>query len=248
MILELDCGNSFIKWRVVDPAKHDSISGSGIATEADGLLVDLLSLSPITVSKCRLVSVRSDSETALLVEAIVKSLGVEVMCAAPAKELGGVKNGYKDFQRLGLDRWLAIVGAYQLCRRPCVVIDLGTAVTIDLVGEQGKHLGGYIAPGISLLTSQLRTHTKRILYDEQEARAALSDAAPGRSTSEAVERGCLKMLHSYIESQIDSAAHYLGRQPEVFVTGGDASLFAEGRSVKRVPDLVFKGLAIACPL
>jgi type III pantothenate kinase len=245
MILELDCGNSFIKWRVLDPIGQDSILGSGIATEADGLLVELLSL-PVTISKCRLVSVRSDSETALLVGAIARTLGVEVLCAAPSKKLGGVTNGYKE--RLGLDRWLAIVGAYQLCRGPCVVIDLGTAVTVDLIDEGGQHLGGYIAPGMSLLTAQLRTHTKRILYDEQEAKAALSDVAPGRSTSEAVERGCLNMLHSYIESQIDSAAHYLGRQPEVFVTGGDVSLLAERRPVKKVPDLVFKGLAIACPL
>ncbi|CDZ95641.1 type III pantothenate kinase [Pseudomonas saudiphocaensis] len=247
MILELDCGNSFIKWRVLDPIGQGSILGSGIATEADGLLVELLSL-PVTISKCRLVSVRSDSETALLVGAIARSLGVEVLCAAASEKLGGVTNGYKDFQRLGLDRWLAIVGAYQLCRGPCVVIDLGTAVTVDLIDEGGQHLGGYIAPGMSLLTAQLRTHTKRILYDEQEAKAALSDVAPGRSTSEAVERGCLKMLHSYIESQIDSAAHYLGGQPEVFVTGGDVSLLAERRPVKKVPDLVFKGLAIACPL
>lgn len=247
MILELDCGNSFIKWRVLDPAGQGGILGAGIATEADGLLAELLSL-PVTIYKCRLVSVRSDSETDLLVGAIARSLGVEVLCAAPSEKLGGVTNGYKDFQRLGLDRWLAIVGAYQLCHGPCVVIDLGTAVTVDLIDESGKHLGGYIAPGMSLLTAQLRTHTKRILYDEQEAKAALSDVAPGRSTSEAVERGCLKMLHSYIESQIDSAAHYLGGQPEVFVTGGDVSLLAKRRPVKKVPDLVFKGLAIACPL
>lgn len=248
MILELDCGNSFIKWRVINPAAHGRVQAFGVSAEVDQLLGELISLSSIRISKCRLVSVRSDNETGLLVGAIARSLGIEVMCAASSRMLGGVTNGYKDFQRLGLDRWLAIVGAYQLCRRACVVIDLGTAVTIDLVGEGGEHLGGYITPGMSLLTEQLRTHTKRILYDAQEARAALSDTTPGRSTSEAVERGCLKMLCGYIESQIAGAAHYLGEQPEVFVTGGDASLFNGGRQVRFVPDLVFKGLAIACPL
>jgi len=248
MILELDCGNSFIKWRVIDPAAHGGVQASGVSGEVDHLLDELLALSSVRISKCRLVSVRSDSETELLAGAIAKSLGIEVVCAASSKGLGGVTNGYKDFQRLGLDRWLAIVGAYQLCGRPCIVIDLGTAVTIDLVGEGGEHLGGYITPGMSLLTEQLRTHTKRILYDAQEAQAALSDTSPGRSTSEAVERGCLKMLHGYIESQIASAAYYFGEQPEIFVTGGDASLFCGGGEVKRVPDLVFKGLAIACPL
>lgn len=246
MILELDCGNSFIKWRVIDRTAKDDVRGSGVASAAEPLLAELSALS--SISGCRLVSVRSDDETRRLVESISQALAVEVVCAAPSRVLGGVTNGYRNFQRLGLDRWLAIVGAYQLCRGPCVVIDLGTAVTIDLVGEGGAHLGGYITPGMSLLTEQLRTHTKRILYDEQEARAALNNTTPGRSTSEAVERGCLAMLRGYIESQIASAAQHIGARPEVFVTGGDMSLFAEGHLVKREPDLVFKGLAIACPL
>lgn len=248
MILELDCGNSFIKWRVLNPAADNGVQASGVVSEVDYLLSELISLSSIKISKCRLVSVRGDNETKLLAGVIANSLGIEVVSAVSSRELGGVINGYKDFQRLGLDRWLALVGAYQLCSGPCVVIDLGTAVTIDMVGSGGEHLGGYITPGMSLLTEQLRTHTKRILYDAQEAQAALSDTSPGRSTSEAVERGCLMMLRGYIDSQIASAAQYLGTQPEIFVTGGDAALFGSGRQVRRVPDLVFKGLAIACPL
>lgn len=179
---------------------------------------------------------------------MASSLAVEVACAEPALTLGGVTNGYADVQRLGLDRWLAVVAAYQLCHRPCIVIDLGTAVTIDLITRDGTHLGGYITPGIGLLTDQLRTHTKRILYDAEEARVALSDMSPGRSTSEAVERGCLRMLRSYINDQITYAAHCLGGDPVIYVTGGDAALLSEVHPVEFVPDLVFRGLAIACPL
>ncbi|AFN79459.1 type III pantothenate kinase [Stutzerimonas nitrititolerans] len=248
MILELDCGNSFIKWRVIDLDASGIIHASGLADEPERLLEELLSLCPITISHCRLVSVRSDTETRLLTEVISGSLGVEVVCAMPTIKLAGVTNGYEDFQRLGLDRWLAVVAAYQLCSKSCVVIDLGTAVTIDLVAGDGRHLGGYITPGMALLTEQLRTHTKRILYSAEEARMALSDTSPGRSTSEAVERGCLRMLRSYIEDQIVCAARCLGEEPAIYVTGGDASLFAEARQVEFVPDLVFKGLAIACPL
>jgi len=56
------------------------------------------------------------------------------------------------------------------------------------------------------------------------------------------------MLRSYIEDQIVCAARCLGEEPAIYVTGGDASLFTEARQVEFVPDLVFKGLAIACPL
>lgn len=248
MILELDCGNSFIKWRVIDREASGIVHASGVSGELDQLLEELLSLCAISISRCRLVSVRGDVETRLLTETIAGSLGVEVVCAAPSTMLGGVTNGYEDVQRLGLDRWLAVVAAYQLCRKPCVVIDLGTAVTIDLVAGGGRHLGGYITPGMALLTELLRTHTKRILYSAEEARVALSDTSPGRSTSEAVERGCLKMLRSYIEDQIVCATQCFEQEPVTYVTGGDASLFTEARQVEFVPDLVFKGLAIACPL
>lgn len=248
MILELDCGNSFIKWRVISPGAAGAVHAAGVASESEQLLNELLSLHSIGISHCRMVSVRSDAETCLLKDLIARSLAVDVVCAGPSAMLGGVANGYVDHQRLGLDRWLAVVAAYQLCHKPCVVIDLGTAVTIDLVGEDGKHLGGYITPGIALLTEQLRTHTKRILYDAEEAQMALRDTSPGRSTSEAVERGCLKMLRSYIHDQLVYAAECLGAEPVVYVTGGDASLFTEARQVQFVPDLVFKGLAIACPL
>lgn len=247
MILELDSGNSFIKWRVISPGPNGIVHASGVAGEPEQLLKELLSCS-ISISRCRMVSVRGDAETRLLTEVIASSLGIEVICAAPSAMLAGVTNGYEDFRRLGLDRWLAVVAAYQLCREPCVVIDLGTAVTIDLIARGGRHLGGYITPGMALLTEQLRIHTKRILYDAEEARVALSDTSPGRSTSEAVERGCLRMLRSYIEDQIAYAAQCLGSEPVIYVTGGDASLFAEARQVEFVPDLVFKGLAIACPL
>lgn len=247
MILELDCGNSFIKWRVVTRDTPITVVAKGVVNTTCSLQSELLAQSS-TVSHCRLVSVRSDDETRLIVNTLVDALGIDVVCAAPAAVLGGVTNGYTDFNRLGLDRWLAVVGAYNLCRSPCVIIDLGTAVTIDLVGEGGKHLGGYITPGMALLTEQLRTHTRRILYDADEAKAALSDSSPGRSTSEAVERGCLKMLCSYIEAQIADAARYLGKYPVVYVTGGDASLFAEAHQVQSAPDLVFQGLAIACPI
>ena len=247
MILELDCGNSYVKWRLVTAGEPVDIVSRGVAATTAALLSEILALSsPIT--KCRLVSVRSDDETHVLVTTLREELGVDVLCATPAAALGEVTNGYDDFRRLGLDRWLAVVGAYHLCRAPCIVIDLGTAVTIDLVAEGGRHLGGYITPGMALLTEQLRTHTRRILYDAKEARVALSDASPGRSTSEAVERGCLKMLCRYIEAQIADAAQYLGEGAEIYVTGGDASLFAEKHQVQSVPDLVFHGLAIACPI
>ncbi|MCY1382850.1 Type III pantothenate kinase [compost metagenome] len=72
---------------------------------------------------------------------------------------------------------------------------------------------------------------------------------PGRSTVEAVERGCLLMLRGFVQAQIELAAEHLGDDFEVFLTGGDALLVRDVSPRARVlPDLVFTGLAIACPL
>lgn len=78
---------------------------------------------------------------------------------------------------------------------------------------------------------------------------ALHSLVPGRSTAEAVERGCSLMLQGFVRTQQAMAAELLGESFEVFLTGGDASLVVDVIPGARViPDLVFVGLEIACPL
>ncbi|WP_019340914.1 type III pantothenate kinase [Stutzerimonas stutzeri] len=246
MILELDCGNSLIKWRVIADA-NGALLVSGVAGQPMELVQELLSQSLGGINRCRLVSVRGDAETNALVGELEGALGVGVQRVCPAKQIAGVVNGYWEQNRLGLDRWLAIIAAYHMCRGPCLVIDLGTAVTVDLVAFDGRHLGGYIAPGIALLRGQLLAHTRRIQYEPAESSNALDDITPGRSTVEGVERGCLIMLRSYVASQIGFAGDQLGKDFTIYVTGGDAALVADFPGVRCVPDLVFSGLALACP-
>ena len=192
---------------------------------------------------------RTEDETNALVAALVAAFSVEVKKAEPSQELAGVRNGYDEFARLGLDRWLALLGGYHLVKAACVVIDLGTAVTSDFVSAAGEHLGGFICPGMPLMRNQLRTHTRRIRYDDVSAEQALSSLAPGRATVEAVERGCTLMLQGFVLTQVEQAKVLWGENFTLFITGGDASLVTQVvPSARVVPDLVFVGLAIACPL
>ncbi|WP_454254381.1 pantothenate kinase [Pseudomonas sp. Marseille-Q8238] len=249
MILELDCGNSLIKWRlIVAEARNGRVLG-GVVGSADELFVALGDIAGLVVSACRLVSVRSDEETTELALRIEQAFSVPVLQAKAAQILCGVSNGYSDYARLGLDRWLALVGAYQLCGRACLVLDLGTAVTSDFVTAGGEHLGGYICPGVPLMRNQLRTHTRKIRYDDVAAEQALSNLLPGRSTVEAVERGCSLMLRGFVLTQLELAREHWGDAFTVYLTGGDASLVSEMLpGAHLVPDLVFVGLAAACPL
>ncbi len=246
MILELDCGNSFIKWRVLNG--NISVCG-GVADTNAALVSAVLAHAALRVRHCRLVSVRSDDETAALIAMLETSFGVEVLSAQPARAVAGVRNGYEDFERLGLDRWLALLGGFELAKGACLILDFGTAVTSDFVAADGAHIGGFICPGLPLMRSQLRTHTRRIRYDNVLAEQALHSCTPGRSTAEAVERGCLLMLRGFVMTQLQLAHEYWGDDLVVFLTGGDAGLVADVvPEAKLVQDLVFVGLAVACPI
>lgn len=247
MILELDCGNSFIKWRALAGDASQVICGGVVGSDDE--LMQAVQAQSLRLRACRLVSVRTDAETQSLVELISRRFGIECICAQPVPELAGVRNGYEQYQQLGLDRWLALVGAYLQAGKACLVLDLGTAVTADFVSANGEHLGGFICPGVPLMRNQLRTHTRRIRYSDDVAERAQQENGPGRTTAEAVERGCSLMLQGFVATQLELAGEYLGDVFVVFLTGGDAALavdMAPGAIV--APDLVFKGLAAACPL
>jgi len=248
MILELDCGNSFIKWRVIRVDEFAIVAG-GVVDSDEALIATLRQLPDLALEKCRLVSVRNSAETEKIVAALAQEFSIQTVCASAMQSMAGVRNGYEDYTRLGLDRWLAVVGAYHLAGRACVVIDLGTAATSDFVMSDGEHLGGFICPGMPLMRNQLRTHTRRIRYDDVAAEEAMESLAPGRTTAQAVERGCSLMLQGFAATQLSLAREYLVDDFEIFITGGDAGLVeAILPGARLVPDLIFVGLALACPL
>ncbi|GAB3368463.1 type III pantothenate kinase [Azotobacter armeniacus] len=249
MIIELDCGNSFIKWRIIGALSQ--VVSSGVAESAEELFSALEGLrARYGFHHCRMVSVRSDEETACLEMHLTQRLGLHVLIARSAPCTAGVHNGYVDYRSLGLDRWMAIVAAHHLSAKACLVLDLGTAVTADFVAADGEHKGGFICPGLPLLHSQLHSHTRRIRYDATAATGFMREQAiPGRSTAEAVERGCVLMLKGFVHSQVELAKAYWGNDYDVFLTGGDASVVMDVLPRVRVmPDLVFIGLAIVCPV
>lgn len=245
MILELDCGNTLIKWRLMD--RGGRIRDGDMAPD----LVELQRLlggQEREIHGCRLVSVRSADETQVIVDQLTSWLKRRPMVARPVKELNGVRNGYADHRRLGMDRWLALVAGYHLTGSACVVIDLGTAVTSDFVDDSGQHLGGFIAPGSKLLRATLLQHTRLVRY-EDKASWDLLDPSPGMNTAEAVECGCGLMLSGFVQEQLRVAGRLLGDDPAVILTGGDAaSMTGLLPDAAVVPDLVFRGLALACPM
>lgn len=244
MILELDCGNTLIKWRLLD----GDVLQSGSASDEVELLQAVCGYSG-SIEGIRLVSVRDEGETSAICRSLERAFYVPCKVALPALQLGGVSNGYDDYRALGMDRWLAVVGAYSLARKACLVIDLGTAITADFISAQGRHLGGFICPGIPLMRKELKSHTGRIRYEHIEADVESAACVPGRQTSEAVERGCFWMIRGFVREQCELAERLLKPGYEIYLTGGDAQQVRDvAAGARLVPDLVFTGLAIACPI
>ena len=131
----------------------------------------------------------------------------------------GLTNSYDDPEKLGVDRWMAMVAAYQMKDGPVIVIDCGTAVTIDLVNEKGVCLGGVIMPGLNLAFQCLNYGTDAIdtITSDNSMMSSLS-----LSTQDAVAAGVLLGLAGGIEKVIMEQALSVDATVAVLITGGDA--------------------------
>lgn len=151
----------------------------------------------------------------------------------------GLKNVYAEPTQLGVDRWLAMLGARKMYQGLLCVVDLGTACTLDLIAENGSHLGGYIVPGMSLMAKSLLSNTQRIVVDDDRKGGFL-----GRNTSQAVLLGVQQSLKGFIQQTLlDIEAKY-NAPAKLVLTGGDCGNLALDLSsvCEYEPDLVFKGL------
>jgi len=165
----------------------------------------------------------------------------------------GVRNAYRDTWRLGADRWVAIIAAHALARRrPVLVANIGTALTLDAVSDDGRHLGGAIAPGPSTMIASLLNGTRGIRVRARGARTAGSVRRAGTSrlfaadTASALDAGAAYAAAALVDRAAAEARIALRLRPLVLLTGGGAAAlrtYIRG-PVRVVPDLVLQGLAV----
>lgn len=149
---------------------------------------------------------------------------------------------------VGVDRLLGAVAANRLRQpdRPAVIIDLGTAITVDLVSPQGAFLGGAIMPGIGLATRALHHFTDLLpLLDMPEL--AEPPPALGTGTMEALRSGVYWGAVGGVRHLIELLAQQMGSQPHVYLSGGAAPTVAGllSPSSRYVPHLILAGIALA---
>lgn len=172
-----------------------------------------------------------------------KSLwNVQVQKVVSSKEEFGLINAYDNVLSLGSDRWCAMIGALHSTESSFIVIDAGSALTIDVVKLSGEHIGGYIVPGLGMMKNSLGLNTAQIMLGEE---VKLPSMSLGKSTSDCVEAGIHLSSVKLIEAVFGEESKKL-KECQVFITGGDAKVLTSLLSIKCViiPDLVLRGLSI----
>lgn len=161
----------------------------------------------------------------------------------------GVPISYPRPAEIGQDRLANAAGAHAIAGSPAIIIDLGTAVTFDIVTRSGGYEGGIIAPGPALMTRYLHERTAQLPLVEDLTPPVTS--AIGRSTAEAMRIGAVVGFAGLVQACLDAVMAELRerREPEARVlTSGGAARVVAGRlrqPVLDMPDLTLRGLAIA---
>ena len=162
-----------------------------------------------------------------------------ISLARTQPRLAGVRIAYAQPHKLGVDRFLAMLAAHAHARGDVLLCGVGTALTVDLVDAQGRHLGGRIAPSPALMREVLHERAPQLPVHG----GAYADFAA--DTEDALASGCEGAALALIESSRDAAQHRLGQRPTLLLHGGGADeLAAWLPDATLVASLVLEGLAI----
>ncbi len=143
---------------------------------------------------------------------------------------------------VGVDRLLNAAAAYDVLRQACIVVDAGTAMTVDLIDGAGTFHGGAIAPGAQMMLTSLHKSTAQL----PDLRFAPPQEPVGHSTAQAMLTAVFHGMRGMVRELIEQYAQVIGTFPVVVATGGDApTLFKDFDMVDRiVPDLTLIGMAL----
>ncbi len=241
MSLLLDLGNTRLKWACAQagmPGQAHAQSWESIETE--GLSPDWLSAARASrrILAASVAGTQREQRVSRALQA--HGLGEPLWLRSPAQACG-VRNAYPQPQRLGVDRFLAMVASRDAGLAPCVVTSVGTALTLDALDAEGRHLGGLIAPGPRLMQQSLHRATAGL---PETGDAAWVDAAD--DTEDAIVSGCWSAALGLVGHFHARMLQRLGTHCRVVLCGGDAVPLAGRLAMPNEvrPDLVLHGLAV----
>jgi type III pantothenate kinase len=242
--LLLDIGNTRLKWGVY---KDGHIGRSGSVTHESLRETGFAALTtklPRSFGRVLASNVAGASFATRLSGAIGLHCNNEIRFVHSEKQAYGIKCAYAQPRRLGVDRWVAMIAAFAEKKSAAVVVDAGTAVTIDLLDKTGQHIGGQIIPGIRLMTSSLHTETAELPQAGKSRSIPTGLGMFAGNTSGAITNGAVNAICGAIDRAV-RVSRSEGLRPRIVLTGGDGSSILkqfDGNVLHR-PNLVLQGLA-----
>jgi type III pantothenate kinase len=243
MTLLIDIGNTRIKFAVLRDGElreqQAAVHGTWSAADCDAAFSALPQPNRVFVS-----NVGGERIGTIVRDVAIARWGIEPTFVESSAEAAGVRNAYPEVWRLGVDRWLAMIGAYAIHRGAVCVVSIGTAATIDGVDATGRHLGGVIVPGPDLMVDSLLKNTSGIARRAETG--SIGSDVFADNTLGAIHQGALNAVAALVERAVESMQARHGERPQLVLTGG-ASVDV-GRLIRfphvAIPDLVLRGLAV----
>jgi type III pantothenate kinase len=237
MNLLVDMGNTRLKWAMLE--NGGLIAGTPLPNQQ--LTQQQLRASWHQLPPPEHLLIACVSQVSLL--ALVKTVAIglwpttDIIIVRAKGHAYGVQNAYLQPEKLGVDRWLALVAVHNRYHTAACIVDCGTAITLDVLNDHGKHLGGLICPGLTLMKQALATGTQALEIADGKSAPGLAD-----HTEAAIYNGTLNAAVGLIERVLSQQN---GTIP-LILTGGDARLIADQLSIKPIVDvdLVLHGLAV----
>lgn len=246
MKLMIDMGNSSLKWAIL---KRGQLGSQQCIPYQNNRLEDLLTATwsqlNVPFQSIWVSNVTGPQKAEVLAQWVKKHWKLQPTLVKTSYSEYGIKNGYENPHQLGVDRWLALIGAYHLETGMLCVIDCGTAVTLDVLSAPGHHLGGLIMPGITTMQHALSVNTYALESLNQTEYQRDDCPLLAHDTHTGIALGTLYAVIGWLEYVMNTLERQ-GNKPMILLTGGGASAFKSflNRPYRHVPDLVLQGLVI----
>lgn len=245
MDLLIDCGNSRLKWAYSAAGR---LSAHGQTDHQGGLPQEARQAWSDGPPPRRVIvaNVAAEALAGHLTRWAAQQWQCPIEFLQVPSQGGGITLAYARPEQFGIDRWLALVAARHCCSGAVAVIDAGTALTLDVLDAEGRHLGGIILPGLALMTQALAQKSSGIRRGLQDLSPSVTGVL-GTDTASGIKKGSLYAVTGAIEHVLARLGTTTGAGPSVILCGGDAAPVMAELNVEcqHIPDLVLRGMQIS---
>lgn len=253
MLLTIDAGNTRTKWAVFNNKGEMSLQDARLNNElsATNFSLALPNIDNIVISNV------AGKQHATLLTKIVSHYNLTPLWVKASTSSCGVVNSYQKPDTLGSDRWAALIAAWHIKHASCVVVNAGTAVTVDCLStckidqtQHGDFIGGIILPGLNLMQQSLGIAAAQLPKSHCTPETILNtpDKIFAKNTVDAIYNGALLAIGGATKQMVDALEQHCQQEPCIIISGGNGQAIKDFLTTKVtnqvliVDNLVLKGL------